>query len=507
LDVTNVPSNLTNITAIAAGMWHTLAISNGCAVAWGYDGSGDTDVPTGLSNVVAIAAGGFFSLALRSDGHVVAWGDNSYGQTNVPSGMSNVMAIAAGEDFGLALINDGTLVAWGDNSVGQTNTISEGTGLSVKLIAAGGFHSLAALFTPWVQYPVDVSKDLLLIYNTNSIDSSNVCQYYLTHRPMVSSANVLGVGCTTDEKIEITDFTNDIVQPVQSWLANNPTKRPSYVVLFPDMPTRVHTNGPGNPPAYETAPGVQVQINSSCAANWVPFVTSVNMNGLGGTTDCIAYIDKLAYFGSNYCPGQLILSASAGGCMNTNWYFDDTSPEFSPGFLYEGVTGVLAVDTDASIIYNAVTNSPALGTLTGHITNACNVAGFASWGCHGYYCDTNGGYATNGTIQFTGQSSWYLIETIESYNGQLSACYNSCDGLICQGNFISWYADNAFGGTNHSNTPVGAISTVEEPFLGRSGNPAIYFGLWAAEKNLAICAWNSRGSSYMQAVGDPLVRK
>ena len=59
----------------------------------------------------------------------------------------------------------------------------------VKLIAAGEGHTVAALVSPLVQYPVDVTKDLLLIYNTNSLDSSNVWSYYMQHRPMVSNAS------------------------------------------------------------------------------------------------------------------------------------------------------------------------------------------------------------------------------------------------------------------------------------------------------------------------------
>ena len=43
-------------------------------VAWGDNDSGQTNVPSGLSNVVAIAAGGYHSLALTAEGRVVAWG-------------------------------------------------------------------------------------------------------------------------------------------------------------------------------------------------------------------------------------------------------------------------------------------------------------------------------------------------------------------------------------------------------------------------------------------------
>jgi alpha-tubulin suppressor-like RCC1 family protein len=109
-----IPSGLSNVMAIAAGAWHSLALqSNGTVVAWGLDDRGQCDWPPGLSNVAAIAAGDYHSLALQADGTVVGWGDNTYGQTNIPFGLSNVVAIAAGADHSLALKGDGTVVAWG----------------------------------------------------------------------------------------------------------------------------------------------------------------------------------------------------------------------------------------------------------------------------------------------------------------------------------------------------------------------------------------------------------
>ena len=80
-----------------------LTLSVQTVAAWGNNDSGQTTVPAGLSNVVAIAAGYYHSLALKTDGTVVAWGYNGYGQTNVPAGLSNVVAIAAGGYHSLAL--------------------------------------------------------------------------------------------------------------------------------------------------------------------------------------------------------------------------------------------------------------------------------------------------------------------------------------------------------------------------------------------------------------------
>ncbi len=104
---------LSGVVAIAAGQIHSLALrADGTVVGWGYNSYGEaTGVPTTtgdfdnsgpvviggrvLSNVVAIAAGWYHSLALKADGTVVGWGDNSAGETTIPAGLSNVVAIAA----------------------------------------------------------------------------------------------------------------------------------------------------------------------------------------------------------------------------------------------------------------------------------------------------------------------------------------------------------------------------------------------------------------------------
>src|SRR6185295_8825029 len=54
--------------------------------------------PAGLSNVTVIAAGDTHSLALKSDGTVVGWNG-----ALVPAGLSNVTAIAAGRNFSLLI--------------------------------------------------------------------------------------------------------------------------------------------------------------------------------------------------------------------------------------------------------------------------------------------------------------------------------------------------------------------------------------------------------------------
>ncbi len=84
-------SSLSGVTAIACGYYHTVALkSDGTVWAWGKNdygqlGDGTTSnknsTPvqvSGLSDVTAIAAGEAHTLALKSDGTVWAWGHNSY---------------------------------------------------------------------------------------------------------------------------------------------------------------------------------------------------------------------------------------------------------------------------------------------------------------------------------------------------------------------------------------------------------------------------------------------
>ena len=74
------------------------AEASGTVTAWGWNNFDQSTVPAGLTDVTAIAAGGTHSLALRADGSVVAWGDNGLYQTTVPSWLHRVeiTAIAAG---------------------------------------------------------------------------------------------------------------------------------------------------------------------------------------------------------------------------------------------------------------------------------------------------------------------------------------------------------------------------------------------------------------------------
>ena len=386
---------------------------------------------------------------------------------------------------------------------------------------------------------INVTNDLLLIYNTNSADSTTVLNYYLAHRPNVGGANVLGIGYTNAvspsyyETVTPTDLTNQIFNPMLSWLAANPTKRPQYVILFMDLPSKVNTNSSyptnGYPPYNDPGirPSVSFQIHSEFL-NWQPFVTYLNM-GMPSvenrTNDCIAYINKLAALGTLTSSNSPILSASANGYGNTNFVFDNvrfntlSEPYGSSGGVLASAKNNLltaGVSTNAIGFYDATiisyyfigastnysmtfSNNTTVVTVTNnnllfHATSATNVSGYVSWGVHG-------GFTPYQNVSLHGNSGWWLIETFESYNGQQVLFPGS------QGSFVNWFSSNAFGGTYYSNTPVGAISSVDEPFAIGVCNPSNYIGSWAAGKNFGICAWNLLNSDKLQAIGDPLIIK
>ncbi|MCL1873431.1 MAG: S-layer homology domain-containing protein [Clostridiales bacterium] len=161
-------TEITNVTAVAAGQSNILAIkSDGTVWQWAY-GNKPQQV-SGLKNIAAIAAGSAHYLALSHSGDIYAWGDNSKGQLGIGAAeditqpqrihqLVNIVSIAAGSFHSLAVSISGDVYAWGSNADGELGIgIPEGSTLpqssrvpvkvkniqQVKQVAAGNGTSYA----------------------------------------------------------------------------------------------------------------------------------------------------------------------------------------------------------------------------------------------------------------------------------------------------------------------------------------------------------------------------
>ena len=169
-------ATLRNVTAIATGYGHTLALlPDGTVWTWGKNdvgqlGDGTTvaratpiRVP-GLGNIVSIGAGPYASFAINANGTVWAWGLNDQGQLGLGVASAAILAprssyfpplrsIVGGPNHTLAIDNYAKVWAVGYSGNGQ---VGSGTWSSVFLptrldtittgvvqISAGGSHSLA----------------------------------------------------------------------------------------------------------------------------------------------------------------------------------------------------------------------------------------------------------------------------------------------------------------------------------------------------------------------------
>ena len=173
LTPTPVTGLSSGVTAIAAGQYHTCAVTaGGGVVCWGYNEHGelgngttaDSLTPTPVSGlgsgVAAVAGGGYHTCALTTGGAASCWGANWDGQLGdgtttdsvtpvAVSGLgSNVQAIEAGGYFTCAVTSNGAALCWGYNGWGQLGNGTIAASLTPAPVS-GLTSSVTAIATGW----------------------------------------------------------------------------------------------------------------------------------------------------------------------------------------------------------------------------------------------------------------------------------------------------------------------------------------------------------------------
>ena len=194
-----IPTYVTNVVAISSASdgYHCLGIrGDGSVIAWGYNSWYECNVPNNVSNVAAVAAGGYDSYALKSDGTIAKWGTYNYmGQLNIPAGISNVIALSANYPCCMALIGSpkqGPLIT----TQPQGQTVFSGNSCLLNVVVSG---------TPPINYQWQVNGQNIAGQTAASLSLSSV-QFANAGGYLVVVTNAYG--SSTSSVAQLTVFTN-----------------------------------------------------------------------------------------------------------------------------------------------------------------------------------------------------------------------------------------------------------------------------------------------------------
>lgn len=156
---------MSNITHIAAGRdFAAVLLGNGTVHVFADNNAeGVQSIPSAAINITDIAAGDYHIIALNDTGQIYSWGANQHdvGQADVPyaATQGNVISISAGEQQSIVLLNTGDAVAWGDypnNTIDVLDTANQAHRISgiatgdrqIMLLIDNNAQSTTSTITP-----------------------------------------------------------------------------------------------------------------------------------------------------------------------------------------------------------------------------------------------------------------------------------------------------------------------------------------------------------------------
>jgi len=327
----------------------------------------------------------------------------------------------------------------------------------------------------------DEAQKVLIVANSNSSDSMALLDYYYLRRPwFYYIANRMQVNCPITEAITTAEYLN-----LEQQIAAHPKiAQIKYIILLLDIPTRV-------PEATYLTLWASVSTRLYHKFNKEKYITHLNM---GSLEDCRAYVRKLGaiYSATPNSQKSIFISGRKSGLVGNKFWFEDVESKVIYG--QHGKSAYVTIMHIDSPYYEKIYKKEPP-----HLWQCQDVVGYLCWGWNG---GMHGNYAVpepeahGGKVRFSGKSNWYLIQTIESFNGRRE---------VHQGHFTQWFSHWAFGGTNYSSTPICAVTHVDEPGLFGVNEPTILWKKWIEGEIFAKCAWDSVKSTPIMFVGDPLI--